>query len=297
MPSESEEREWVREYFDSQSHGDPAVHIEKAATENVGGQVHDVWDVSTKGGRWWVVTNPTNFYSQEDFKSRDVVLTFHIGLTMRVAANHRPPVNELSAMLLEEPWERWGRAVEAMTDSAHPEDFQSVSLRLRECLISLAELLADESLVPEGEKFPKAADGPSWFKYYAGRMAPGSSESRLRGYLTDLATRTWDLTQNVTHKRQALFHDAEIAVAAVSHLLSTFTAASMRWERQGNRRCPECDSYDVVEGRCSRCGAEEPSIESWGEVSIDEEERARRLSEPCTPSSDISTFISPKDYG
>jgi hypothetical protein len=85
VASNPSEREAVRAYFDSQAHGDPAVHLEKAATENVGGVVHDIWDVSTKTGRWWVVTNPTNLYTQDDFKSRDVVLTFHIGLMARVA--------------------------------------------------------------------------------------------------------------------------------------------------------------------------------------------------------------------
>jgi len=34
--------------------------------------------------RWWVVTNPTYLYEQADFKSREVVLTFHIGLMLRV---------------------------------------------------------------------------------------------------------------------------------------------------------------------------------------------------------------------
>ena len=71
-----EEREEVRAYFDGQSPGDPAVHLEKATTENVAGRVHEVWDVHTATGRWWVVTNPTNLYTRQDFKSRDVVLTF-----------------------------------------------------------------------------------------------------------------------------------------------------------------------------------------------------------------------------
>ena len=50
---------------------------EKVAVERVGPVVHDIWDVHCRDIRWWAVSEPLNLYSQEDFKSRDVVLTFH----------------------------------------------------------------------------------------------------------------------------------------------------------------------------------------------------------------------------
>lgn len=294
MNGDLNERDHVRAYFDSQNPGDPAAHVEKASTENVGGIVYDIWDVNTENERWWVVTNPMNTYPQTDFKSRDVVLTFHIGLVTRVAARSRRPINDAPAMLLEEPWSRWERAVTSLAQATRPEDFQSVSLRLRECLVSLVELLQDESLVPADRSTPKGA-AREWLELFAAYIAPGSSANRLRGYLRDLATRTWDLAQNVTHSREAQHIDAEIAVAAVSHLLSTYTAAWMRWERQGHRRCIECGSYAVKDGACPQCGAMEPYTEAWAVVPLDDEERAARLATPCTPSSDISTFISPED--
>ena len=99
----------------------------------------------------------------------------------------------------------------------------------------------------------------------------------------------------MTHSREAQHQDAEIAVAAVSHLLSTYTAAWMRWEREGHRRCLECGSYAVAEGSCDRCGAKEPYPEARSAIPLDEDERAARLAEPCTPSSDISTFMSTGD--
>lgn len=285
----------IWDYFDSQSHSDPAAHIEHAATENVGGVVHEIWDVTAKSGsRWWVVTNPTYLYDQNDFKSRSVVLTFHIGLAVRMFSQIRPdpPIKELPATLSDEPWERWQHAVEALMSASRPEDYQAVSLRLRECLVSLLELLQDDSLVPESAKTPKGASR-EWLSLFAAHMAPGSSEGRLRDYLRELGERTWDLAQKVTHRRTASHLDAEIAVAGVSHLLSTYTAAWMRWERYGNRRCPECGSYAVTDGTCPRCGALESSRDAWTVSPLDEEERARRLAEPCVPSSDISTFMSP----
>jgi hypothetical protein len=85
MKATPRERDTVLAYFEAQLDDDPVVHLEKVAVERVGSIVHDIWDVHCRGSRWWAVSNPLNLYSQEDFKSRDVVLTFHIGLAFRVA--------------------------------------------------------------------------------------------------------------------------------------------------------------------------------------------------------------------
>jgi len=63
-----------RQYFESQTrHGDDEVveHVEKVACERVLSRDHDVFDVHTNKGRWWVITNPTNLYSQADHPSMD----------------------------------------------------------------------------------------------------------------------------------------------------------------------------------------------------------------------------------
>ena len=63
----------VRAYVDSQAH-EQVIHLEKIASELVGPVRHDIWDVHCTDSRWWVITEPTYLYSQEDFKSRDVAL-------------------------------------------------------------------------------------------------------------------------------------------------------------------------------------------------------------------------------
>ena len=87
-----------------------------------------------------------------------------------------------------------------------------------------------------------------------------------------------------------------LAGQLVNALSAPYTAAWVRWERQGHRRCIECGSYAVTEGTCPRCGAKEPYLEAWSAVPLDEDERAARLAEPCIPSSDISTFLSADDF-
>lgn len=65
--------------------------------------------------RWWVITEPANLYSQEGFKSRDVALTFHIGLAIRVSSLHerKVPVKPDSAYLLPGSLRRWEQAFSA----------------------------------------------------------------------------------------------------------------------------------------------------------------------------------------
>jgi hypothetical protein len=86
--------------------------------------------------------------------------------------------------------------------------------------------------------------------------------------------------------------DAEIGLKAVEHLFGLFTAARLRAGRS-NARCPECGSYRIVGGVCDHCEWVDPGYEPPDPPDWSEEERARRLAEPCTPSSDISTFMSP----
>jgi hypothetical protein len=91
--------------------GENVVHVEHAASEMVGPVRHEVWDVHCTDRRWWVVTNPTNPYHQAEFKSLDVVLTFHIGLALRAAYlnERRVPVAPQPALLLPGSWRRWQR--------------------------------------------------------------------------------------------------------------------------------------------------------------------------------------------
>ena len=94
MRATKRQTEAIRAYVADQAH-EKVVHLEKAASELVGPVRHDIWDVHCPDSRWWVITEPTNLYSREDFKSRDVALTFHIGLALRVFYLHdrKVPVN------------------------------------------------------------------------------------------------------------------------------------------------------------------------------------------------------------
>jgi hypothetical protein len=168
-------------------------------------------------------------------------------------------------------------------------------VRLRECLVSFIAEACDDGLVAEEETPPKDADFKGWAELLANGLAAGSGAARLRSYLKKVAIETWEYVNWLTHAKNAIRMDAEIGLKAVEHLLGIFTAARMRSER-AKARCESCGSYRVIAGTCEHCGWLDPGYEPTEPPSISEEERARGLAQPCTPSSGISTFVGPDDF-
>ncbi|MGE0540523.1 MAG: hypothetical protein AB7R89_10095 [Dehalococcoidia bacterium] len=83
----------IREYVESEAHGETVSFLQRLTTERVFGRDYEVWDVRTDTERYWVVTTPTNLYSQDDFPNLDFLLSFHIGLMARVLARSDPPAS------------------------------------------------------------------------------------------------------------------------------------------------------------------------------------------------------------
>ena len=108
------EKDEMRSYAEDHL-GEEVVHVEKVGSELVGPQRHDIWDVHCADSRWWVLTNPTHYYSQEDFTSRGVALTFRVGLMIRMWSQQerRVPVAPEPAATLPGSWRRWQQAFEA----------------------------------------------------------------------------------------------------------------------------------------------------------------------------------------
>lgn len=89
-PHEAAEIRW---YIESQAHA-RVTHLEKVQTEMLPDRKLNAWDVRTKKDRYWVITTPTNLYSQELFPSVDYTISFHIGLTLRIGMRRQNTANE-----------------------------------------------------------------------------------------------------------------------------------------------------------------------------------------------------------
>lgn len=225
------------------------------------------------------------------------MLTFHVGLILRLSyLNDREvPVTGSAAELLPGSWRRWQQAFDTYESGDEAENFQAVGMHLRECLVSFTAETTWKSLVPEGTEPPKAADVIGWIELLADRLAAGSSSARLRSYLKKLGRETWQYVNWLTHAKNAMRLDAEIGLKAVEHLLGTFTAARLRMDNVPTR-CSECGSYEVTGAVCRHCGWTNPDYKPRPVRPLTDEEIAERLAQPCTPSSDVSTFVTIDDF-
>jgi hypothetical protein len=246
VESPEHERHQVIEYLRTQAHDETVEHAEKIASERVFGRVHDVWDVHTDTERWWVVTGLTNLYSQKDFKSMDGVLSFHIGLMSRILARDARKAPDRPAPKLERTRRQWEQAAEAQNSAEESEEFQAVGMRCRETLVSFAHAMADDALVPEGTAAPKLSDFVHWSELVASAAVPGPRNAALRSYLNEVASQTWDYVSWLTHAKNAIRLDGDLAIEMTAHFLSLFEQVVERQEMRVPDRCPSCASYRLA---------------------------------------------------
>jgi hypothetical protein len=298
MRSSERERQGIVDYVAMQTSDEAVELLEKVYSERVVGQKHDIWNVHTNAGRYWVITNPTNLYSQEQFPHMDIALTFHIGLMLRVL-EHSPdrPSPERVARFAE-PLRRLEQAAEALNKADEADEFQAVGMRCRESLLAFIKEAADVTGKPEGEEPPKAGDYVGWSNVIAERIASGSSSERWRGYLKSTAKATWELVNWLTHATNATRFDANFAIEATGWIISTFAIALVRFEHGHPDRCPRCTSYklstiyqpsfnDPKDEQlhsviCDVCGWEsEPTLVKYGEKPRDRSIRRKKPRGEC----------------
>jgi hypothetical protein len=263
---EHEERE-VREYVEWQFPDKKVIYLEKIKTERVLGREIDCWDVRTNDINLWVLTNPTNLYSQEDFQSLDYLLSFHIGLAARIYTKPKSPVNESEKARLLVAWRRWEQAAEAFDNADEAEEFQAVGMRCRECLILLVRSIANDSMIPEGQEPPKKADFPHWSELISQTITKGD---RIRSYLKAISKSTWELVNWLTHAQNAVRMDGELVVYATQNVLAAFSTLLIKHERGLPDRCPDCNSYKITSVYSSDIGSDITLCERCGWAELDE---------------------------
>jgi hypothetical protein len=239
------EVKFVRQYVESQTRDtdDPVKLVQKVGSRRVLGRSYDLYDVwMEKGGRWWVITNMTNLYSQDDFNSIEQAFTFHLGMNAILSDRFGGQVADEDGTV-SGAWRRFTKAAEAMNDATEAEDFQAVGIRCREALLALVREHSADKWVPPQSDPPQLANFKAWMDIFAEVL----TTSRARRYLKALTEKTWDLTVWLQHYTDATEWDAELVLDAIAHLLNTFSLMVLRHERGATRRCPQCDSYRLDE--------------------------------------------------
>jgi hypothetical protein len=239
-PSNAKE---ISGYVEWQARGEKVQHAEKIKTEHLLGRDYECWDVHTQRERYWVITSPTNLYSQKLFPSLDYTLSFHVGVMLRVEARQKGAPDAAQSARLLAVWRRWEEASTALENAEEAEEFQAVGMRCRECLIQLVRSVGKAEMVPEGLEVPQRSNVIGWVEHIANTVAAGASSEHLRGHLKSIAKSTWQLAQWLTHAGNAARWDAASVLDATQAAIAAFGSAVMRYASVVTAKAAMCGHF------------------------------------------------------
>ena len=241
-------------------------HAEKIKTERVIGTDYSVWDVHTNLNRWWVITNPTNLYSQVLMPSLDYTLSFHIGLMARVQARREFAGADELHDFLSTTQRKIYQAQLAFDDADEIEDFQAIGLQCREAMTSFTREVVASGLFDDLEDPPKKGDFLSWSEHVIGAKAAGGAAEYVRGYLKAICQKSWQLANWLTHAKNATRADAALCLSATEHLTHELISLALKSKARSPERCGRCGSFKInvtwcpdeeeYIAFCEMCGAE-----------------------------------------
>jgi predicted Zn-ribbon and HTH transcriptional regulator len=234
----------IANYVEGQARDETVHHVEKIKTEYVLGDAYEIWDVVTDEGRWWVITNLTNLYSQKYFPSLDYTLSFHIGLMARMRSRSVMPDPD-DPHPFDEVSRRRDQAEKLYERAIEPEDYQAVGMQLRETLLVLSGAMQRSVELPEETVRPKAADFIAWSDTLMDHLCPGDQNKTLRQYMKSTSEKTWQLVSWLTHAKSANKMSCTIALHALDTLTGHFAFLLSRDWMDKTEKCPICSSRKI----------------------------------------------------
>jgi hypothetical protein len=241
LPATEEEKADVTAYYLSQSPGTEVTFLQKVYSEAIIGHRHDVWDVHASDGRWWVITNPTNLYSQEQFPNMDLAVTFHMGLCLRIPRTQQQRRSDPNVRPFANVFTKLREASDALGQAQNVADYQAIGMRSREALLAFVSAAQDTAEWTAGAK-PKRADFRAWSELICNVALAGSSQKERRHLFKSSLGEAWVFANWLTHAHSATWHDAEAALSTTEHVLGLASSLVLRHIRSVPEQCPECGS-------------------------------------------------------
>jgi hypothetical protein len=249
LEATQEEADKIISYMNCQAPDLQVEFCQKIYAENVLSHRHDVWDVHTDKDRWWVITNPTNLYSQDQFPNMDLALTFHVGLCLRIPRSEKPKLSDLHIEPFGECWRCLSEASEALKQAQEVTDYQSIGVRCREALLAFAD--AAQTVIPwtsEHEQ-PKRADMKAWADHICAIALPGPTHEHRRHLFKTLLDSAWKFANWLTHAKTSKWHDAEAGFSTTEHAIGLCTTTIIMRLRKVPEECPACGSHRLTPER------------------------------------------------
>ncbi len=246
LPATDEEIADVTDYVESQAPDLKVTFCQKIYSESVLSHRHDVWDVHTTKDRWWVITNPTNLYSQDMFPNMDLAVTFHLGLMLRMPRSERPSISSGQIEPFAKAFEAAAAAHDALGQAHKVADYQTVGVRCREALLSFTAIA--QAAIPwnsEAEP-PKKSDFKAWIDHICSATLAGETNKHRRQLFKTQADAAWTFVNWLTHTTTSNWHDAEAAVSATETVISLCTNAATLHIRNVPNQCPQCGDHRLT---------------------------------------------------
>lgn len=128
LPATDEEREHVTSYYLSQSpEGTKVLFLQKVYSETVINHRHDVWDVHASDGRWWVITNPTNLYSQDQFPNMDLAVSLHMRICLHIPRSEKQKGSGRHLLPFADIFAQLSDTADALGQAKNLADYQGIS--------------------------------------------------------------------------------------------------------------------------------------------------------------------------
>jgi hypothetical protein len=249
LPATPEETEAVIEYMNWQAPDLTVEFVQKVYTENVMDHQHVVWDVHTNVDRWWVITNPTNLYSQAQFPNMDLAVTFHVGLCLRIPRSHKSKLSDMPIEPFAECYRYMSEASDALDHAQEVADYQAIGVRCREALLSFTNAVQIALPWTATEKKPKKASFKEWVEHMCAVTMSGSTSEFRRHLIRSLLNDAWDFANWLTHTKSSRWFDAEAANSTMDNALGLATSAVIRHLRDVPDVCPACGSHRLTPQR------------------------------------------------
>ena len=242
-----DDRQAIVDYFASQARDESVTFLQKVYSERLHGTTHDIWDVHTAKDRWWVITNPTNLYLQSQFPDLDLALTFHIGLSIRIPRRARTEIGDLNVEPLLAAWRALEHAREAILNAQEVEDYQTLGVRCRECLLAIVHAMQTLVVAPAGSDL-KSSDFLGWSEVIADASLAGGGQKARRRLLKSSARECWEFVNwlIVARSRQS-------SPRRKTTICRRFAPTRQpRYLRGVPDSCPSCGSQRLAPERGSR---------------------------------------------
>jgi hypothetical protein len=243
LPSTPAEKQAIIDYINSQAPDLTVEFLQKIYVENVLSHQHAVWDVHTNIDRWWVITNPTNLYSQEQFPNMDLAVTFHVGLCLRIPRSEKSKLSEMPVEPFAACFRHMTEASDALGTAQEVTDFQATGVRCREALLaftSAAQVVMPLAGGDDGK--PKQADFKAWVDHICSVGLAGQTHEHRRHLFKTLLDEAWRFSNWLTHAKASTWYDAEAATTTVEHALCLATSLVIRHVRAVPEACRACGS-------------------------------------------------------